>query len=65
MALPARHLWDAEFFRQHAPSLIVADDRPGAPRDHIAWAGDTDQAGWFIHGYQSAWLPATLLQPEH
>lgn len=64
MALPARHLWDAEFFRQHAPSLIAADDRPGAPRDHIAWAGDTDQAGWFIHGYQSAWLPATLLQPE-
>ena len=64
MALPARHLWDAEFFRQHAPSLIVADDRPGAPRDHILWAGDQGQVGWFIHGYQSAWLPASLLQPQ-
>ncbi|MDO1527560.1 FAD-binding oxidoreductase [Fulvimonas sp. R45] len=63
MAMPARHFWDAEFFRQHAPSLIVSDDRPGAPRHHMLWAGDRDQVGWFIHGYQSAWLPAALLQP--
>ena len=63
MAMPARHLWDAEFFRQHAPSLIVPDGRPGAPRDHILWAGDRDQVGWFIHAYQSAWLPASLLEP--
>ena len=64
MAMPARHFWDAGFFRQHAPSLIVSDDRPGAPRHHMLWAGDRDQAGWFIHGYQSAWLPAALLQPD-
>ncbi|HKR77316.1 MAG TPA: FAD-binding oxidoreductase [Rhodanobacter sp.] len=63
MALPARHLWDAEFFRQHAPTMIVPDDRPGAPRKHILWAGDHDQVGWFIHAYQSAWLPASLLEP--
>jgi len=62
-ALPARHLWDAEFFRTHAPQLIVADDRPGASAHHALWAGDQDQVGWFIHGYQSAWLPAALLQP--
>jgi hypothetical protein len=64
MAMPARHFWDAEFLRQHAPSVIVSDNRPGAPRDHILWAGDQSQAGWFIHGYQSAWLPARLLQPQ-
>jgi FAD/FMN-containing dehydrogenase len=63
LTLPARHLWDAEFYRAHAPRLIVADDRPGAPGHHTLWAGDQDQAGWFIHGYQSAWLPAALLQP--
>jgi FAD/FMN-containing dehydrogenase len=63
LAAPARHLWDAEFLRQYLPSAIVSDDRPGAPRDHFLWAGDHDQAGWFIHGYQSAWLPAALLQP--
>lgn len=61
-ATPARHFWDAGFYRQYAPAAIVPDDRPGAPRSHYAWAGDREQAGWFIHGYQSAWLPASLLQ---
>jgi hypothetical protein len=63
LALPARHFWDATFFHAHAPSLIVSDDRPGAPAHHTLWAGDQDQVGWFIHSYQSAWLPAALLQP--
>ncbi|SHL80289.1 FAD-binding oxidoreductase [Rhodanobacter sp. OK091] len=63
LAAPAQHLWDAEFLHKNLPNLIVSDDRPGAPRDHILWAGDHDQVGWFIHGYQSAWLPASLLQP--
>jgi FAD/FMN-containing dehydrogenase len=62
LALPAQHFWDAEFFRQHAPALIVADGRPGAPRDHVLWAGDQGQVGWFIHGYDSAWIPASLLE---
>ena len=63
MALPARHFWDAEFFKQHAPGLMVADDRPGAPAYHAQWAGDQSQVGQFVHGYKSAWMPATLLQP--
>lgn len=63
-ALPARHFWDAEFFRQHAPGLMVADERAGAPRDHVLWAGDQGQVGWFVHAYQSAWLPATLLASD-
>jgi FAD/FMN-containing dehydrogenase len=64
LALPARHFWDAEFFRQHAPGIMVDDDRPGAPRNHVLWAGDQGQVGWFIHGFKSAWLPASLLQKE-
>jgi FAD/FMN-containing dehydrogenase len=64
MALPARHFWDAEFFRQHAPGLMVDDDRPGAPRNHVLWAGDQGQVGWFIHAYKSAWLPASLLRGD-
>ena len=63
LAAPARHLWDAEFLRKYLPNAIAPDDRPGAPRYHFAWAGDRDQAGSFIYGYQSAWLPASLLQP--
>jgi FAD/FMN-containing dehydrogenase len=61
IALPARHFWDAEFFRQHAPQLIVADSQPDAPRDHVLWAGDEGQVGQFIHGYRSGWLPQSLL----
>ncbi|WP_243047892.1 FAD-binding oxidoreductase [Dyella sp. RRB7] len=61
IALPARHFWDADFFREHAPDFIVPDRRPGAPRDHVLWAGDQGQVGQFIYGYRSAWLPQSLL----
>jgi FAD/FMN-containing dehydrogenase len=63
LAVPARHFWDADFFRQHAPQVMASDDRPGAPAYHMVWKDDRDQVGWFIHAYQSAWLPATLLSP--
>ncbi|WP_317203929.1 FAD-binding oxidoreductase [Janthinobacterium sp.] len=61
LAMPARHFWDAAFFAQHAPGLMLADARPGAPAHHAQWKGDLDEAGWFIHAYRSAWLPAALL----
>ena len=61
LALPAQHFWDAAFFRQHAPGFMVADAQAGAAPHRAAWKGDTEETGWFIHGYQSAWLPATLL----
>jgi FAD/FMN-containing dehydrogenase len=64
LSAPARHCWDAEFFRQHAPGLIVEDDRPGAPRNHVLWPGDQGQVGQYLHGYKSAWLPASLLHPD-
>ncbi|KQV85145.1 FAD-linked oxidase [Massilia sp. Root351] len=64
LALPARHFWDAEFFRKNAPGYMVPDGRPGAPPHHALWKGDLEQAGWYIHGYQSAWMPASLLDTE-
>jgi FAD/FMN-containing dehydrogenase len=62
LALPAQHFWDAAYFRQHIPGAMIADDRDGAPRNHVLWAGDQGQVGWFIHGFKSAWLPASLLR---
>jgi FAD/FMN-containing dehydrogenase len=64
VAIPARHFWNPQFFQKHAPGLITMDPRPGASPDHFVWSGDREQAGWFIHGYQSAWLPAGLLGPH-
>ncbi len=61
LAMPARHYWDADFFRAHAPDVVVADSREGAPRDHILWKGDQGQVGWYIHGYASAWMPSRFL----
>jgi FAD/FMN-containing dehydrogenase len=61
-ALPARRFWDPAFLRQ-LPGVVVADSRPGAPAGNVLWAGDAGQAAQFIHGYESAWLPASLLQP--
>lgn len=61
LALPAHRMWDAAWLRANAPGLTVADARPGAPAGSFVWAGDATQAGQFIHGYDSAWLPVALL----
>ena len=47
---------------QGNPSMIP-DKRPGASADHGYWQGDQDQVGAFLHGYDSLWLPAALLEP--
>ena len=63
LAAPARRFWDARFLRT-LPGIILADDRPGAPEANIFWAGNLEEAGQVLHGYQSAWLPASLLQTD-
>ena len=61
IAVPARYFWDPAVLRQ-APGVVLADDRPGAPADNIFWAGNLDEAGAVWYAYQSAWLPASLLE---
>ncbi|HTR84180.1 MAG TPA: BBE domain-containing protein, partial [Reyranella sp.] len=61
LAGPAHFFWDAAFLRQYAPSAIRWDDRPGAPADAIYWAANVGEAGWFLHNYESAWVPQKLL----
>jgi FAD/FMN-containing dehydrogenase len=46
---------------QGNPSMIP-DKRPGASADHGYWQGDQDQVGVFLHGFDSVWLPAALLE---
>jgi hypothetical protein len=38
-------------------------DRPGAPERNIYWAANVAEAGHFIEGFESQWLPASLLSP--
>jgi FAD/FMN-containing dehydrogenase len=62
MAVPARRFWDAAFWDKTAPGIMARDEREGAPSHHAVWEGDRGQAGWHIHGYESTWLPAALLE---
>jgi FAD/FMN-containing dehydrogenase len=61
---PARHRWDPTFLRTHLAGAVRVDDRPGASQDNIYWSANVSEAGHFIYGFESAWLPAALLQPE-
>jgi hypothetical protein len=61
-AIPARRFWDPELYAKYAPGMMLKDERESAPAHHAVWAGDKEQAGWYIHGYESTWLPAGLLQ---
>ena len=63
LATPARHFWDPGFLKQ-IPGIVLSDDRPGAPEANIFWASNLAEAGQVLHGYQSAWLPASLLRED-
>jgi FAD/FMN-containing dehydrogenase len=54
----ARGWWDARNRRS-----MVLDSRAGAPPEHGWWKGDQEQVGMYLHGYESLWLPASLLAP--
>jgi FAD/FMN-containing dehydrogenase len=58
----AREFWAPTFIKRTL-GFISRDDRPGAPPTNVFWPGDQGQAGQFLHGYSSTWLPAALLQP--
>jgi FAD/FMN-containing dehydrogenase len=64
VAAPARNLWDPAYLKARVPDIVLSDDRPGAPEDNVFWAANLAEAGHFIAGFQSTWLPRSLLQPE-
>ena len=40
------------------------DNRPGAGPNNAWWKGDGGQVAWFIWGFESLWLPASLLEND-
>jgi FAD/FMN-containing dehydrogenase len=44
--------------------IFEIDDRPEARPNNTWWKGDAGQVGWFIWGYESLWLPASLLESD-
>jgi len=62
--MPARNWWDAEFRKKYTPEAIITDLRPSANPNDFSWTGDHDQIGAFWSGYETLWLPASLLQTD-
>jgi FAD/FMN-containing dehydrogenase len=63
-AAHARHWWDAVYRKSKGSDAMVSDPRPGAPAMHAWWSGDQGQVGAFLYGYDSLWLPASLLEED-
>jgi len=61
VAVPAQRWWDPAYLSQVLSPLVAHDERQNTPAGNIWYRGDGGQAGWFIHGYESAWLPAGML----
>ena len=61
LAAPAQRLWDPAYIMQHVPGAMMTDDRPGATAGDVFWSANQGEAGQFIYGYESAWLPVSLL----
>jgi FAD/FMN-containing dehydrogenase len=57
-ALAARDWWTVGKNRS-----LLPDKRAGVPPYHAYWEGDQGQVGAFLHGYDSLWLPDSLLEP--
>jgi FAD/FMN-containing dehydrogenase len=61
---PAQSYWDVEAMRKSGSRVIKTDDRAGASPVHAWWTGDEEQVGAFLFGYDSLWLPKSLLEKE-
>jgi FAD/FMN-containing dehydrogenase len=63
--VPARHYWDAEYLAANLPAdTISRDTRTDASPGSYWWHGDGEQVGAYWLAYQSAWLPASLLDAD-
>jgi hypothetical protein len=62
--MPARRWWDADWRREHNIKSFESDPRPGASPNNVWWNGDAGQVAWTISGFESLWLPDSLLQED-
>jgi len=63
-SMPARHWWDVEWRREHHQHVFNADSRSGSDSNNVWWTGDGGQVSWVVYGFESLWLPASLLQGD-
>lgn len=63
-SMPARHWWDVEWRKAQHQQVFDSDARPTASPNNVWWTGDAGQVAWTIYGFESLWLPASLLEED-
>lgn len=64
-SIPAQKWWDPPWWKENnLPDVFRADSRPGAGPHNVWWSGDAGQVAWTIYGFESLWLPQSLLRSE-
>ena len=61
-SMPARYWWDPEWRKQQHQEVFVSDPRTSASANNAWWTDDGGQVSWTIYGFESLWLPASLLK---
>jgi FAD/FMN-containing dehydrogenase len=63
-SMPFRHWWDVDWRKEHHQDVFKADSRASASPSNVWWNGDGGQVGMVIWGYESLWMPASLLEDD-
>jgi FAD/FMN-containing dehydrogenase len=63
-SIPFRHWWDPDWLKEHNLDVLKSDPRAGASPMNVWWNGDSGQVGWVIWGFESLWMPASLLHDD-
>lgn len=63
-SMPARHWWDVEWRKTQHQQVFDSDARSAASPNNVWWTGDAGQVAWTIYGFESLWLPASLLEDD-
>jgi hypothetical protein len=62
--MPFHHWWDVARRKEHHHDVFKADFRVSASPSNVWWNGDGGQVGWVVWGFESLWMPASLLQDD-
>jgi FAD/FMN-containing dehydrogenase len=63
-SMPFRHWWDVDWRKEHHHDVFKTDSRAGASPNNVWWNGDGGQVGWVVWGFESLWMPASLLRDD-
>jgi FAD/FMN-containing dehydrogenase len=63
-SIPFRHWWDPDWHKEHDHDVFKSDPRAGASPMNVWWNGDSGQVGWVVWGFESLWMPASLLHDD-